>query len=52
MAISLISPVAAYLIYGVFVVTVIVFTMAGRTETVMILPASADDRGRDLQSNA
>ena len=52
MTISLISPVAAYLIYGVFVVTVIVFTMAGRTETVMILPTSADDRGEDHPNNS
>lgn len=36
--VSLISPVAAYALYGLFVVTIIVFTMVGRAEVVMVLP--------------
>ncbi len=48
MAISLVSPVAAYVLYGLFVVIVIIFTMVGRADVVMILPGSARDPGPDL----
>lgn len=40
MAVSLISPVAAFILYGVFVVTIIVFTLVGRAEVVVLLPRS------------
>lgn len=51
MAVSLISPVTAFILYGVFVMTIIVFTLVGRTEAVVILPtissasAAEDDSG-------
>ena len=41
-SVSLFSPVAAYVLYGLFVVTIIVFTMAGRAEVVVLLPESSD----------
>ena len=52
MAVSLVSPVAAYVLYGLFVVTVIVFTMVGRAEVVMILPESTGDLEPDLREDA
>lgn len=42
-SVSIVSPVAAYLLYGIFVVTIIVFTMAGRAEVVVILPRKSDE---------
>lgn len=45
MTISIVSPVAAYVLYGLFVVTVIAFTMVGRAEVVVILPKQAGARG-------
>jgi len=38
--VSFFSPVAAYVLYGVFVVTIVVFTVVGRAEIVVILPAT------------
>lgn len=46
-SVSLVSPVAAYVLYGLFVVTIIVFTMVGRAEVVMILPKTSDSDQRD-----
>lgn len=47
-SVSLISPVAAFVLYGCFVVTIIVFTMVGRAEVVVILPETPDKTGRDI----
>ncbi len=47
-SVSLLSPVAAYVLYGLFVVTIIVFTMVGRAEVVMILHETQDETGRDV----
>lgn len=41
-SVSLISPTAAYILYGIFVVTIMVFTMVGRAEVVVILPKPSD----------
>lgn len=46
-SVSLISPVVAYMLYGLFVITVIIFTMVGRSEVVMILPKHRADAETD-----
>ena len=50
-AVSLISPVAAFILYGAFVVTIIVFTLLGRAEVVVLLPESGSrNRAEDPHS--
>lgn len=52
MVISLVSPVAAFILYGVFVLTIIIFTMLGRAEVVVILPgASSTPSTKDASSD-
>lgn len=41
--VSLLSPVTAFILYGAFVVTIIVFTIVGRAEVVVLLPSGSDD---------
>ena len=41
-SVSLISPVVAYLLYGLFVVTIISFTLIGRAEVVVLFPKRSD----------
>ena len=41
--VSLVSPGAAYVLYGLFVVTIIVFTLVGRAEVVVLLPRGNGD---------
>ena len=47
-AVSLISPVAAFILYGAFVMTIIIFTLLGRAEAVVILPETSDKTDQDL----
>ena len=47
-AVSLLSPVAAFILYGGFVMTIIIFTLLGRAEAVVILPETLGKTDRDL----
>lgn len=46
-SVSLVSPVTAYALYGLFVLTIIVFTMMGRAEIVVLLPKTSVDTEPD-----
>lgn len=48
-AFSPVSPVAAFILYGAFVMTIIIFTLIGRAQAVVILPESSGKTARDLR---
>ena len=47
-SVSVISPVAAFIIYGAFVMTIIIFTLVGRAEAVVLLPGSSGKTTGDV----